>query len=114
MIGYRDYIKDIFLEFMKIVNNEEGRVDMHSKAMKITYNSVVRMLDSGGSGKLKVWEGKITGNQCQREIWNHLYISECWRGGRENQDIRIEVGVVWFWCNRKNIGADMERRYKPR
>lgn len=46
---------------MKIVNNEEGRVDMHSKAMKITYNSVVRMLDSGGSGKLKVWEGKITG-----------------------------------------------------
>lgn len=45
---------------MKIVKVEEGREDMHSNAKRIAYNSVVKMLNSGESGKLEIWDGEIT------------------------------------------------------
>lgn len=45
---------------MKIVNDVDVWQDIGFNVKRFAHNSVVRMLDMGGSGKMNVQEGKIT------------------------------------------------------
>ena len=50
-----DFMSNIELcESAKIVKDEEEIEDIHCRAKRIAYSSVVRTLDSGGRGKLYV------------------------------------------------------------
>lgn len=100
---------------MKIVKDEGGREGLHSKVNGITYNSFVVTLDSGGSGKLKVWEVKIT-TKSVLEGFGTTCINVSTGGVGSNFGVsekRADMGdrytPMWDFKGRKRLGSEVRK-----